>query len=133
MHIDWDEKWSIGNELIDAHHKEFIKAANKFVFSSNEDCSNVSTVLAFLMEYVAVHFYEEEKLLEKCGYPDIKQHKLQHTVLKANSSRLATEYEMKGASVKLKANLKKLIADWLLNHIEIEDKKIGDYIQKKKK
>ena len=131
MGILWDEKWSIGNKLIDSQHKTLVKLVNDLVFSSDE--KGIPAALSFLVNYTATHFKDEEALQKSCGFPGYIRHKELHRELTVTVGKLVAEYQKAGSTAKLKHSLDKVLASWLINHIEVEDKKIGDYILSKKK
>ena len=128
MGIEWDERWSIGDELIDSQHKGLVKLVNDIVFSCEESDFDIPAALSFLVNYTVTHFDDEEKLQQKHGFPEYKKHKQMHEDLKETVGKLVAEYEKSGSTANLKKALDKVLAAWLMHHIEVEDKKIGDHI-----
>jgi len=84
-----------------------------------------------LVGYAVEHFDNEEAIQLEYGFPDYKRHKQLHENFKAVVGNLVSEFEASGSTSDLKRNLNKILVKWLANHIEVEDKKIGQHIYKR--
>ena len=128
--ISWEEKWAIGNKLIDSQHKELVNLLNKLIYYCAFDQMNsaIPAALSFLINYTITHFNDEEALQLRCGFPYYNEHKQMHENLKITVDKLTAKYAKSGSTMSLKKDLYSVLAAWLINHIEHEDKKIGDYI-----
>lgn len=132
MNIEFNKSLITGNELIDTQHRELIERVNKLTgecAAGREKNSAVQT-LDFLMDYVDFHFSAEEGLQAENGYPLLEAHKKQHAHFAAavDSLREMLEEE-EGPSDAFVAAVKKNVVDWLLNHIQIWDKQVAEYIR----
>ena len=73
----WKEKYKIGVDLID-EHEELFRRVSDFtrIIRSEEDWNaridKVKETMAFMKDYVIVHFKEEEDYQAKINYPDLK-------------------------------------------------------------
>jgi len=114
--------------LVDEQHKTLVKLINDLYFSIDQKGTDVPSALAFLLEYTVSHFDAEEKLQLASGFPEYKRHKKMHKELKATVRKLADKYIKHGSAPELKSDLSKVLAAWLIRHIEYEDKKIGEHI-----
>ena len=86
--------------------------------------------LNFLLDYTEFHFQAEEKLQEESGYPGIEAHKEQHqTFVKAVRELLDMLEEEEGPTDAFVEAVNKNITDWLLNHIQVQDKAVAAYVQ----
>jgi len=128
MKIEWDEKWSIGEPLIDSQHKELVKLVNALIFSCDQQSADIPAALSFLVNYTLTHFNDEEALQLEHGFPHYEDHKQKHEELKAIVSEHVANYQKFGSTSYLKNVLDETLAAWLINHIETEDKMIGDFI-----
>ena len=71
-----------------------------------------------------------EKLQEESGYPGIEAHKEQHqTFVKAVRELLDMLEEEEGPTDAFVEAVNKNITDWLLNHIQVQDKAVAAYVQ----
>ena len=130
--VEWHPSYSIGINLIDEQHMELINLTNRLFRSCMSGQGLEYSKNIFLdsihdaVNYVGYHFGTEEKIMERINYPEFKNHKKQHTdfvkevfikVDDINSGRypnpLSFVYFLK---------------DWVLHHIAVCDKKMGEYI-----
>lgn len=121
----WDKGLEIGNDDIDNQHKEIFKRVNKLL-SAMADGSGKDTIgklIAFLTEYVAIHFNAEEALMRKHSYTDYLLHQMQHKQFTDDVLRLKQDFESQGATSDLVIQMQKKVCNWLRNHIGTEDKK----------
>ena len=128
--IAWQKKWAIGDELIDMEHKKLVQLINELVLAcaNNKMDSYIPSALDFLVQYTITHFDDEEALQKRCNFPEYKQHKKLHEDLKVTVGKLVAKYKKSGSTLDLKEDLYNVLAAWLVNHIEYEDKKIAPYI-----
>ena len=75
--IKWDSSLSVGVDLIDEQHKQWIDRFNAVVetLASAQGASQLPQTLDFLIDYTHLHFSTEEAAMEKSGYPAKFQHK----------------------------------------------------------
>ena len=133
MGILFDGSLATGNELIDTQHQELIDRVNKL----SDSCATVKEknvavqTLDFLMDYTEFHFAAEEKLQEENEYPYLEEHKKQHAqFVKAVEELRQMLEEEEGPSEAFVAAVNKNIVEWLLNHIQVYDKKVAAYVRK---
>ena len=77
--VEWNDSYSVGNVLMDAHHQVFFGMVKEFSESPvMDDPDAMMKRIAFLVEYTAMHLGAEEKLMQQAGYPEFEQHKEIH-------------------------------------------------------
>jgi hemerythrin len=86
-------------------------------------------MLDFLDEYTKQHFRDEEAYMEKIRYPEIDAQKKAHATFINDLAKLKSDYEKSSGNILVILNANKMIINWLINHIKIMDKKIGDYVK----
>lgn len=131
MSIAFDKSLETGNALIDQEHKELIDRVNKLLEScyTGTEKRNAIQTLNFLLDYTEYHFADEEKLQEEASYPGLKAHKAQHKeFVKAVHDLLDMLEEEEGPTDAFVAAVNKNITDWLINHIQIQDKAVAAYV-----
>jgi len=119
-----------GDVQVDDEHHAIYDLVNEMHrrIETGEDADLVAEALARVLEYSRVHFDHEEALMLRTGYPDLERHRELHSEFAAEADRLAIESL---AGVHFSAHgLVEFMADWLANHIETEDRRIGEYIRK---
>lgn len=127
--LEWTKQYEIGIELIDQEHKLIIENYNQLYLAiyENKGKDYYGKVLEFLMEYVLIHFQHEEAIQEKMGYPNLNEHKKLHEAFRKQVNLLYSNYKEQNVSQKDLIIVCLFVKKWLLEHILIEDKKIGDF------
>lgn len=131
MHtIEWANYLSVGDDRIDADHKQLITLTNRLILPANRARLDlVLKVLDEVISYTRDHFDREEKYMEAAGYPDLAGHRERH--------RLLTEKVMGHRQVIVDhprlwhgETVFVFLADWLLTHIANDDRRFGDFMRK---
>ncbi|ERM92576.1 hemerythrin [Caldanaerobacter subterraneus subsp. yonseiensis KB-1] len=132
--IKWTESLSIGNETIDSQHKELIRKINDVLEACNrqQGKEKVVEVMQFLKDYTVKHFKDEENLMKKYQYPMYEEHKKIHEDLVKKVEDLDERIKREGVSLSVVMTVNKTLVDWFVNHINKEDKKVGEYIKNRK-
>jgi len=129
--LAWSISYELGNEHVDSQHRRLFEIVSELI----EACINgtekeeLRKTLDFLVDYTVQHFRDEEALQVECNYPDYEKHRQLHEDFKATVGTLIRSYRENGSTEELSANLHVVIAQWLVNHIQREDMKIGKYIR----
>ena len=115
---------------IDEQHEKLATLINELhqaLASSTKESRRQTTALYDqLIQYTEFHFATEARLMHKAAYPDteahIRAHKFLLDELKYLKSRIIEGEEHKAFQI---------LRDWLINHIEKDDKPMGVYLQNK--
>ncbi|MFA6470860.1 MAG: bacteriohemerythrin [Candidatus Latescibacterota bacterium] len=128
----WKEGYKIGIAEVDEQHMSMVKLINDLYIgltlnAKKDRTEPFKTAIKEAIEYVKKHFNTEEKYMIQYKYPGLKEQKKMHKdfVLELVSIYKCYEYNNENAPVDLLIFLK----NWLLEHIAVEDKKIGQFIQ----
>jgi hemerythrin-like metal-binding protein len=78
------------------------------------------------VKYTATHFSAEENLMQSYAYPDYAKHKFIHDSLVKEVIELQASYKAGKSLMSLK--VMKFLNNWLVNHIQGEDKKYGPFL-----
>ena len=129
--IKWDDCYLLGDEQVDAQHKELFNLVNSLVRSCEDGTSieHLIDTLSFLIDYTVKHFNDEEALQIKYNYPEYAKHKKLHEDFKLTVGDLVQQFSETGISHHLCDDVNKVIVKWLVNHILSEDKKIGEHLK----
>jgi hemerythrin len=143
--IEWDERYSVGIQVIDEQHQELISQINN-LFPGNKkngeapvQASSGKEIKQFFdlnissfLNYMSYHLSSEEKMLERIRYPDLVAHQQQHSSLFRVITGIIESFEQEDLSLPSNQNkLRDFVAylrDILINHIAIMDKKYVSYI-----
>jgi len=137
--MKWTEDLSVNVETIDNQHKELFARINDLVDAIKQHTCKykISDVVKFLDDYIVFHFGEEEKLMQRYGYPGYEQHKKQHEHFMENFKELKKELPKleggaKPGSYDLSVETNQVVVDWILDHIAKIDKRLGEFLKDKK-
>lgn len=126
--ISWQKIFNTGIPQVDEQHKKLVSMINQL-----EDCHDssdeavdheVGLVLKKLVDYTQYHFSEEERLMDEIRYFDRGRHVEKHKELIHQVAAILKRLKATGA-----VNVYEIMCflrDWLLDHIVLEDVKIGE-------
>jgi hemerythrin len=138
----WTEKLAVGVREIDIQHRvlfskidDLIKAMETDNSDNNDDAheEHIAKFFEFLEDYAASHFKMEQKAMGVYKYPDKAEHIVQHDIFKKAIGELRDSYISNGATAELKAQLKVSLCDWLVDHVSIVDKALGEFLKSRAK
>jgi len=134
MALEWTQNLAVGVELIDQQHKTWFEKANQLFEAGKQGKSKdyIVKMFDFLDEYTKNHFNDEERYMLSIKYPEYNVQKQLHTEFIKRLSDLRKEYEASGANIGVIINANQMILDWLVKHISMQDKKIGEFVKKQK-
>ena len=127
----WQSSYSVGIKVIDEQHMELIRLTNKLFAScmagNEQSRSSFLSVIHEVVDYVGYHFGSEEKMMERVNYPDYANHKLEHT----NFVRevLVKVEEFNTGKMLAPLSFVYYLKDWVLHHVAVCDKKLGEYLK----
>ncbi|GAB6124785.1 bacteriohemerythrin [Humidesulfovibrio idahonensis] len=126
----WDDSLNLGEEMIDRQHKTLVELINKVhevSQAADRDVEAMQSLTAMYL-YAKEHFFDEEALMERLGYPDIQRHKAQHRAF-VDKTHALTDACLEGEMEM--EELSKFLVLWLRQHIALEDAKIIRFIRSK--
>ena len=128
--IAWSENYSLGNEQLDAQHKQLFEFVSNLVGACIDGSSTekLSETLDFLVNYAVRHFSDEEALQVQYNFPEYEKHKKMHDEFKITVTELVERFHNSESPTELNNDINKIVVRWLVNHILREDKKIGNHI-----
>ena len=130
MPIEWNSDLSIGVLEVDVQHKILFEKFNTFVdaYQADKDQEEVLRMFWFLEAYAITHFKDEEKLMQEVDFPDFLRHREKHKSFADELLKLKERLTAEGPSQKVFSKMATFISGWLLGHITVTDRAIGDFI-----
>jgi hemerythrin len=127
--VVWDDRLSVGFEILDNQHKVLIDIINDLVRACGKgaiikDIVFVKT-LRKAIDYAQIHFAAEEKYLRQAGYPGLAAQKKEHEAFVAGVMRQLQSFEENRNDPVV---LVEFLKSWLLNHIAVMDRKYAPYL-----
>ncbi|MBP7554444.1 MAG: hemerythrin family protein [Spirochaetes bacterium] len=123
----WKEEYSVGISSIDEQHKKLVSLLNELHSSMLSARANsiLEKLLTELSEYTVYHFKNEENLMIDHKYSKYEEHKKNHK----NFTDKVHSYleDFKNGKKLLTVELLFFLKDWLINHINGEDKQYSAF------
>lgn len=128
--IEWNESYSVGNGLMDAHHRVFFEMIKEFrELANKDDLDVIKERIDFLVEYAAMHMVAEERLMQLSNYHELDAHKAEHAAFTQEMLSISESFNKDPSSVSAD-KIMAIMENWLVNHIMGTDKRYVPYIQK---
>jgi len=123
--IEWSDELSVGNDHIDAQHRNIIRMINRLVESREVSMRSidVNDALTRLMHFMREHFLDEEALMRKNGYPHLEEHMKEHR----HFAEKLTELFMVEDDERLRKTIP-FLRNWLVGHLATQDMKCRSYL-----
>ena len=123
--ITWSDTYSVQVRQFDDQHKKLIEMVNDLhdAMKIGKGKEALGKILKSLIQYTAMHFSSEERLMKQHNYPDYEQHKKEHNQLVMKVQDVQKKY-LEGSTI-LSQEVMNFLKEWLRNHIQGEDKKYG--------
>ena len=127
--FQWKTEYEIGLPKIDAQHLHLVEMLNLLYAAKKSDQVHqvIEETLDGLLQYVKVHFADEEAAMREVGYPYLDKQHREHLEM--------AEEVIKMRSLMLRGDepatfeLLNFMSDWLKTHITGSDKKFGDFMR----
>jgi hemerythrin len=131
MAIRWTPSLAVGIDEIDRQHKTLFQKVNDLIEACNrgQGKDTVAQTIAFLGEYVVIHFRDEEKLMQKHNFPGYVNHKGLHDGFIKGFHELNDQLEKEGPGLSLVLKTNRMVVDWLVRHISKKDKEFGEFLR----
>jgi len=120
--IQWSDQLNTGIPLVDKQHRRLVELINQLFqcMKDGGDLMLLGNVVDELIDYTATHFRTEEDLMKKHHYPDFAAHKKIHDEFVAKVAEFAEK--LKSGARLAPADIYKFLKDWLITHIEKQDR-----------
>ncbi|MCI8785067.1 MAG: hemerythrin family protein [Eubacterium sp.] len=133
--IEWNDRFSIGVEIVDhAHQKLFsiVRKLNRLSENSRKNEWTCMEGIKYFKNYAMTHFTQEEAYMRSVGYGRYEMHKRLHDNM-VNHTLPVFEMELvkSGYSEDVLAQFLNFCSGWLTEHILIEDRAITGKVSSK--
>ena len=119
-----------GIEGMDSQHRRLFDLINELngAISEGKGRDVLSSILNALIDYAGNHFSDEERLMEAARYTGLEEQKRAHRAFVEKVLEFRRGFEAGTAMVG--SELVNFLADWLVKHIGMADKKYGPALRK---
>jgi hemerythrin-like metal-binding protein len=126
MALLWNEKYKVGDEKVDAEHREWFRLANDFLVA-NDRQSRDDSGEAF-SRYTRQHFFNEEALMREIQYPSITSHAGEHERLFSTLNKI---FDIDVEAILSNIELEEFVGFTLTKHIAAFDAPLSVYIKRR--
>jgi hemerythrin len=132
--IEWDDKYSVGISEIDEQHKELINIINKAIvliinktidivqFGTNPQ--EILELLDEMTEFAKEHFATEEAYMIRFHFLEYQLHKEEH--FNFSNKTISYRNQVMGGDTKIACEILEYLKRWLVEHIQVTDRKYID-------
>jgi hemerythrin len=120
VRIGWQQEFETGLPHIDEEHRQMFALAGKVIEAwDGPDPLLVNQTLFALYTYVRIHFDHEEAAMRELDYPEYELHRSLHEELAKTLDSLANNQLPDDDR---EAGLRRLVFDWIVEHIVKHDR-----------
>lgn len=135
MDIQWKESYALGIPSIDDQHKELFRRLNQLMEAVEQGSPPqvIRETIAFLTDYVHIHFRDEEQLMQDENYPGLENHQAQHQMFvdELEEIKIQAEEEPGNPFSGVGTALIGQLSLWLADHILDMDQSLKEFLQEK--
>ena len=130
-YIKWNNKYCVGISIIDEQHKKLFGFINKTIYAmehsdSTEDLTEeLKEVLEEMINFAQEHFETEDNYMIEFDYPEFEEHNEEHYDFLTKT--IAYFGRVVNGDYHISNKLIKYLKQWLVNHIQVSDKKYVNY------
>ncbi len=131
---EWRTTYEVGIPEIDEQHRRLVDMINRLYGSLVDQhldrfdrAESFDEAVHEVVSYIKQHFADEQAIMKRIDYPGLHAQKEFHVSF---VERVVAEAKQFDSGDNLAPNpFVRFLRDWLLQHIAIEDRKIGFYMQ----
>jgi len=128
MYWVWDPSLNVGIDVIDKQHKRIVEYINEVHENLGDRNREVlGGVIDSMIDYTLTHFAFEEALMERAGYPILKDHRLVH---QSFAQRMRDHKKQFDAGKDVTRQLLGDLQIWLTSHIKRDDQDYAVLVRK---
>jgi hemerythrin len=128
--FEWEDKFSVGNNTMDSHHKKLFDILNTIHDATKQGRGEeiIEASLNELASYTKYHFDEEDKLMVQANYPQIESQRQAHKAFLDKIQSYQDEVA-NGNGLYVVSNVAVTVKDWLKTHILTMDMQYENYLK----
>ena len=127
------DRYKVGIAAVDAEHQKLFDIAGTVYDCLARDVvapmSEIRAAVAELVDYARTHFASEEAMMSAAGCPWLAEHHAMHEKLVSRVQDMETRAEIEDFYTPI--DLYEFLCSWLIDHIEKEDTKFGQFLAQK--
>lgn len=127
-YIDWQEKFVLGVEPLDQHHRNLVDLINDYhmAVESGLDEELLVRIFTRLRDYAEYHFSVEEALMAQNDFPATASHLAQHKAFTENIGQLESSFVR---DHRVSQQVLSYLRNWLVQHILVIDRELAEHVK----
>jgi len=117
------------SSMNDTHLEEMIIINKLDSAAKSNNIDEVRTSLQELIEHTAMHFFDEEDMMEEALFPALAMHKAEHDRHQKELQSVAAYFEKHQDPSAITAYIDGSLTPWLLHHIQTMDSVTAQFMQ----
>lgn len=124
------DPFNFGVAEIDKVHADLVRLARALhkAFAEGRSVKEIEQILREFEVIARQDFYHEESSMRETGFPDYANHKAEHEALSKDIDLLKAQLKSEGPSSTLAVQTQRRMREWLVGHLAMADKALGDYL-----
>lgn len=128
--VQFGPQYHVGIPQVDGEHQQLFNIVARIQSALEKDSGTAQAeariAVRELIEYTRTHFASEEALMAAAAYPALAAHQQLHEDLLRQVSDMELRVELEEPFASL--DLSHFLANWLIRHIQAEDRRFGAYV-----
>lgn len=126
--IEWDDSLSLRDATMDEHHRHLVQLLNRTYddFTNGAPAEMLGEVIHELLNYATYHFSSEERLMTESAYPDLEEHRDEHSRFVLKIARLQKSFQEGDRHLSFETI--SFLKNWIAHHIRESDVRYGDFV-----
>lgn len=131
MNIQWENKFEIGVERIDAEHRIFLGLIKDLddAVEAGKEREKLKRIVEEIRLYAQFHFLSEENIMIDNAYPRLEEHRDEHRQLLSLLGERAYRFNIDAGNPG--KELVEFVFQWFALHTTQVDKQIADHIRQR--
>ncbi len=126
MLISWNKKFETGIDEIDRQHKNLFAIIERLSEAKSGDGKDlylrIEEITEELLSYAEIHFETEEKMMGKCSYAGLNEHKIIHSKFKEKAIAYKIRTKKRRGDLFLAMEMMNFLIDWIIEHVSVTDR-----------
>lgn len=125
----WSEEFALGDPVVDSQHRAFFEeaAALRAALASDEPKEGIVAFCATFIANLRAHFADEERLMQRIGFPALAVHHQEHERLLARTEEVVAEIHAADCLIDCLLGVHALM-EALVEHVANQDMRIKTFM-----
>lgn len=125
----WSDDFALGDAVVDAQHRAFFEeaAALRSALASDEPKDEIVAYCAIFIANLRAHFADEERLMDRIGFPALSIHRQEHERLLERTEEVVAEIHAADCLIDCLLGVHSLM-EALVEHVTNQDMRIKTFM-----